>query len=354
MKKLIFISILLFISCNKQQSNTTAPPKAISKTKSLTYVKTIKIPTDSISKISYLTFRNENDFFTVDPYKNKIFRCQFQDSIQIQQIGQRGQGPGEYIQPFRVYINDQQIFYSDFSHGIIKGYDLKTKEEILNLHNNGSAFRNHKNHFFVKNFLIPKGDKNLDNHLLSIYNIKTGKLIKKAFNIDEKYSWVITGLAGDMTYDKTTGRFYIVNNAPYTIFCIDTTLTVHSAINMETKNPPGFISSEKTIDNIKKIVKNSHGRNNPKKLKDSFHKIISLDMIYTEDSSFFLVGLTKNSDELLYHLIDTGGTIIDYFTCNQQTEYVCGVYGNRIYIFNSKKYNQNPDFNFLDVYQVEL
>lgn len=233
MRKFLLVALLFVISCSSKVETQFDENRIVGKTPILKHVKTIKIHNTEISEITNLTFKDSNTVFTIDRNQDKIFEISLKDTFMVRQISKRGQGPGEYSAPGFLFYSDNQLFFNDFHNMFLTGIDLSSNDEVLKITNQTRGFIKLGNKFYVKNWLIP--NKDLQYPLLNIYDFKSKKLIKQAFNLEEKYSWFMTGMSGGISYDANNGIFYVANNAPYEIFRIDTNLNVLPSFNMEQK-----------------------------------------------------------------------------------------------------------------------
>jgi len=196
----ILIAVILILS---SFSCTNRENKLVSFNSIFTKVDSVLLgDNNSISQPIDVVRLNDSSFVFTDFWARSIFYFN-RNTRKIQRIGRTGRGPGEYIWPDKLHLNDGKILFSDFQTRTIQEIDSRGKYY-------GKVVCNAP----IRRFCI---DDSLNYYILSstdyqllVFN-RNGILKRKLFPVNKKYKYPIFKIHGGGTCYDRNGHIFFTN-----------------------------------------------------------------------------------------------------------------------------------------------
>jgi hypothetical protein len=294
-------------------------------------------------------------FYGVSFFRKEIYKVKLpsnsnltNDSIVVDRIGRRGQGPCEYVSPLNIDIYENLLYYID--NLALKCIDLEkdiaVSTNIVNIVNN--PFIVTEKYVIANKKILPPKYAVMKRNAINIYSRETGEIISELYEIDEIYEYLYHVQPGDICYDKKSGVIYACYASPFSIFMFKDNLDILGLWNFEDKVNGEF--NQLTSNNYNNL-KNANQMSDVAVEYSKFHKLIYLDIIESNNKKYLIAVFDKDYSEtsnLLCYLINDKGDIIDTFIINDYIAY--GTYKDRLYLI--KRYEMDHNFTKLNVYKI--
>jgi len=343
---LIIASLIIFISCSKNNENKIEEKKQI-KLDWMIFKNSYVINKKSFlnSPLDFVIDK-DNLFYFSDIYSRKIYRTKRPFS-KYEQIGRNGQGPFEYIVPFKLFIYKDKLFFSDMSNGFLKY--IYTNKEMKKIENATEYFIKGAKKFVLDEKYIYTLNT-FNNPRLNIYSRKNGTLIDSLINLDNFYYQINLKVDGGNIVEDKLGNIYFSCVSPYIIFKIakksNKKFEVVSKWNLE--KGEYFIPWTRKKDNELNRI---HKRGEKWKLLNSCTRVDDLYLITNKKDQYLLSyltsGINRENELNIYNIISLEGKIIKIFKSKNLK--LIGAYKDKLFFIKKDVKN-----NYLEEYKIKF
>lgn len=327
--KMIIASMLfVFIGFHCSGKNRNA---SLEQTNNIRLIKTYPITTFSemAGGADYIVDRHGNMYLT-----NLFARAIYKTKAPYKEftlIGNRGTGPNEYLTPSRLFLFQNQLYYSDINNGRIKHIDLT--ENASNIHHNtmdislssggGNKFVVDQDFVYVLNKTSP---------VLTIYSRKNGKKLNSFLEIDSPFNLANTMLNGGGLAIDTHGILYVAAAIPQTIYeCkyVNNDLTIIDQVDLF--NLPDIVTA--TENKLNKLPVLNH-KDKQKSVLNSFTHVADI-FVVENPTNLIVIHCFSEKSKNLYYILNEKGELVSNF--REDKRFLLEASGNQMYFYTPGK-----------------
>lgn len=264
------------------------------------------------------------------------------------QIGQNGLGPGEYANPAHMVIEQNNLFFSDQSSGLIKSLPLRKdpKTTFYSLITTKGSSK-----FAVSlPYIALIHDRNPAIHLYKFDEVGNAAPVEKFMTLEPHFEVLLDyGLGGGgivFQRDKDVLHLYCITDAPYKLMVYNiieqngiTQVELDKELNLVDQPWYENWSEQKysKFNSLKSIMEKTQY------MAESYTSVEDFAVLYDDNKLFFFVQLVQynvsaeTGTQRIFQVLDDKGTILGTYTGNMK---FLDSEGNKVYFYNFKDNNQ--------------
>ena len=264
------------------------------------------------------------------------------------QIGKNGLGPGEYANPAYMVIEQNNLFYSDKSSGLIKSLPLRKdpKTTFYSLITTKGSSK-----FAVSlPYIALIHDSNPAIHLYKFDDVGNAAPVEEFMTLEPHFEVLLDyGLGGGgilFDRDKDVLYLYCITDAPYKILVYNvveqngiTKVELEKELNMV--DQPWYKNWSE--QNYSKFSSMNSIMQKTQYMAGSYTAVEDFAILYDDTKSFFFVQLVQynvsaeTGTQRIFQVIDNEGTILGTYTGNMK---FLDSEGGKVYFYNFKDNNK--------------